>query len=45
MRFFAALVLASVAVAAQTPRGIPVMLLDGESAGRYHDWQRVTPAL
>ena len=21
------------------------MLLDGESGGRYHDWQRVTPAL
>jgi type 1 glutamine amidotransferase len=24
---------------------IPVMLLDGESGGPYHDWQRVTPAL
>jgi hypothetical protein len=24
---------------------IPVMLLDGESAGRYHDWQHVTPVL
>jgi uncharacterized protein len=24
---------------------IPVMILDGESAGSYHDWQRVTPVL
>ena len=24
---------------------IPVMLLDGESGGPYHDWQRVTPVL
>jgi hypothetical protein len=24
---------------------IPVMILDGESGGPYHDWQRVTPAL
>src|SRR5262245_21305512 len=23
----------------------PVMILDGESAGRYHDWQRTTPVL
>jgi len=28
---------------AQTP--ITVMILDGESGGTYHDWQRVTPAL
>jgi len=28
---------------AQTP--IPVMLLDGESGGPYHDWARTTPAL
>jgi uncharacterized protein len=28
---------------AQAP--VPVMLLDGESAGPYHDWQRVTPVL
>jgi hypothetical protein len=28
---------------AATP--IPVMILDGESGGAYHDWQRVTPAL
>ena len=24
---------------------IPVMLLDGESGGPYHDWQHVTPVL
>ena len=24
---------------------IRVMLLDGESAGSYHDWQRTTPVL
>jgi len=24
---------------------VRVMLLDGESGGSYHDWQRVTPAL
>jgi type 1 glutamine amidotransferase len=30
-------------VHAATP--IRVMLLDGESAGSYHDWQRTTPAL
>ena len=46
MRILAALVVTSVAVAAQAPRAtIPVMLLDGESGGRYHDWQRVTPVL
>ena len=28
---------------AQAP--ITVMILDGESGGTYHDWQRVTPAL
>jgi len=44
-RLLLSIVLASVAVAAQAPRGIPVMLLDGESAGRYHDWPRVTAAL
>ena len=26
-------------------RAIAVMLLDGESGGPYHDWQRVTPVL
>ena len=46
MRILAVLIVASVAVAAQGPRAtIPVMLLDGESGGRYHDWQRVTPVL
>ncbi len=30
-------------VAAAAP--IPVMLLDGESAGAYHDWKRITPVL
>jgi uncharacterized protein len=44
-RLLAVIVLALVAVAAQAPRGVPVMLLDGESAGRYHDWPRVTPVL
>ena len=24
---------------------VRVMILDGESAGAYHDWQRVTPVL
>jgi type 1 glutamine amidotransferase len=24
---------------------VPVMILDGESGGPYHDWQRVTPVL
>ena len=32
-----------VSVRAASP--ITVMLLDGESAGAYHDWQRVTPVL
>jgi hypothetical protein len=45
MRIAVALLLVSIAVSAQAPRGIPVMLLDGESAGRYHDWPRVTPVL
>ena len=45
MKFVVVLLLASVVLAAQTPRGIPVMLLDGESGGRYHDWQHVTPVL
>lgn len=38
-----AVVLAAGAARAQTP--IPVMLLDGESGGPYHDWPRVTIAL
>jgi type 1 glutamine amidotransferase len=44
-KLFASLLLASAALAAQSPRAMPVMLLDGESAGRYHDWPRVTTAL
>ena len=39
---------AAVVMASLTPRAqtrITVMLLDGESGGTYHDWQRVTPAL
>jgi type 1 glutamine amidotransferase len=27
------------------PASIPVMILDGESAGPYHDWQHTTPVL
>jgi type 1 glutamine amidotransferase len=38
-----ALVLATAASHAAPP--IPVMLLDGESGGPYHDWRRVTPVL
>jgi len=38
----AAIVAALVSHAATT---IPVMLLDGESGGPYHDWQHVTPVL
>jgi type 1 glutamine amidotransferase len=37
------LALARFALGAAAP--IPVMLLDGESAGRYHDWQHMTPVL
>jgi uncharacterized protein len=36
-------IVAAPALRAATP--IPVMLLDGESGGPYHDWQRVTPVL
>lgn len=46
-RFFGTLV-ATAALTASVSRAaspIPVMLLDGESAGPYHDWQRVTPVL
>jgi type 1 glutamine amidotransferase len=39
----AAVVLAVSVSRAATP--IAVMLLDGESGGPYHDWQRVTPVL
>jgi hypothetical protein len=38
------------AIALTTPGGraqapVPLMILDGESAGPYHDWARVTPVL
>ena len=35
----------AVAIIAHAAAPIPVMLLDGESGGRYHDWQHVTPVL
>jgi uncharacterized protein len=36
----------SLRAAAPVPAApIPVMILDGESAGPYHDWRRVTPVL
>jgi len=38
-----ATVLGALALRAAAP--IPVMILDGESGGPYHDWQRVTPVL
>lgn len=47
----AAAVAATVAAAAavpllsQTTARVPIMILDGESAGPYHDWQRVTAVL
>jgi type 1 glutamine amidotransferase len=43
-----AIAVAASCVAALTTRAaapLPVMILDGESAGTYHDWQRVTPVL
>ena len=33
------------ALLSQAAAPIPVMLLDGESGGTYHDWQRTTPVL
>ncbi len=47
-RTLLALVAALSVLSLLTPRAqarISVMLLDGESGGPYHDWQRVTPAL
>jgi type 1 glutamine amidotransferase len=41
--FSAAIVLAALTTRAAAP--ITVMILDGESGGTYHDWQRVTPVL
>ena len=40
---FAAGILAALTTRAAAP--IAVMILDGESGGTYHDWQRVTPVL
>src|SRR6185503_5003328 len=46
---FLTLVVAAAAVSmvgvSRAASPIPVMLLDGESAGPYHDWQHVTPVL
>jgi len=42
------LLLATIVLAAPAPREqtrLPVMILDGESGGAYHDWARVTPVL
>jgi uncharacterized protein len=39
----AVVVVTAVVSRAQAP--VPVMILDGESGGTYHDWQRVTPVL
>ena len=36
---------AAVTLLSQAPARIPVMMLDGESGGAYHDWQRVTAVL
>src|ERR1044071_2999257 len=41
---FTALVV-STALTSRAAAPIAVMILDGESGGTYHDWQRVTPAL
>src|SRR5579862_8178689 len=35
----------SLAGSAKAAAPIPVMILDGESGGPYHDWQNVTPVL
>jgi type 1 glutamine amidotransferase len=45
--FFVTLVATAVLTASvsRTASPIPVMLLDGESGGPYHDWQHVTPVL
>jgi type 1 glutamine amidotransferase len=38
-------VLAWPVVVSRAQGPVPVMILDGESGGPYHDWQRITPAL
>jgi type 1 glutamine amidotransferase len=48
MRRATVLLLATLFTAAGStapPAAIRVMILDGESAGTYHDWRRVTPVL
>src|SRR6185503_16127153 len=48
MKRTAIAIAAAVAIFAWTSRAatsISVMILDGESGGTYHDWQRVTPVL
>jgi type 1 glutamine amidotransferase len=37
--------IAFTALTSRAAAPIPVMILDGESAGAYHDWRRVTPVL
>ena len=42
------LLVAGIVIAVPTPRAqspIPVMILDGESGGPYHDWKATTPIL
>src|SRR5262245_15625254 len=38
-------IVAATLVVSRAAAPIPVMLLDGESGGRYHDWEHVTPVL
>jgi type 1 glutamine amidotransferase len=48
MRTFVTGLVAALALTAVVSRGqapVPVMILDGESGGTYHDWQHVTPVL
>jgi type 1 glutamine amidotransferase len=48
MRTLTAALVVAFALTAVVSRGqapVPVMILDGESGGAYHDWQRVTPVL
>jgi type 1 glutamine amidotransferase len=48
MRTIAVAAIVALALTAGVSRGqarVPVMILDGESGGTYHDWQRVTPVL
>src|SRR5690349_8339796 len=44
-RTLALVVFALTALVAHAAAPLPVMILDGESGGPYHDWQHVTPAL